>query len=256
MNYLTKQDVKNVITKLVDFETQLNNLYAAQGINIDQNTGRRNMLLSPVQEKELANQLRQRYVHVTEDGRPGQPDIFIGDITTELECKLTSGTKSGNSITYALQTDYATLVNKGQLDYLYIISSRDFTEFCALHFIGLTPEDFHPPASGSRGKSRMKKSVAMKKCRVLHGDIINKNERMIKIYQDRIDDLIDKSITESYNCLKEHEAKNSSTVVCEKAIQKIEERYDKKINKLIAKRNNWQSKADSYGFCLTSVEEN
>ena len=98
MNYLTKQDVKNVIAKLVDFEAQLNNLYAMQGINIDQNTGRRNMLLSPVQEKELANQLRQRYVHVTEDGRPGQPDIFIGDITTELECKLTSGTKSGNSI--------------------------------------------------------------------------------------------------------------------------------------------------------------
>ena len=36
----------------------------------------------------------------------------------------------------------------------------------------------------------------------------------------------------------------------------VEERYDKKINKLIAKRNNWESKADSYGFCLTSVEEN
>ena len=60
MNYLTKQDIKNVIAKLIDFEAQLNNLYAMQGINIDQNTGRRNMLLSPVQEKELANQLRQK----------------------------------------------------------------------------------------------------------------------------------------------------------------------------------------------------
>ena len=256
MNYLTKQAVKNVIAKLIDFEFQIKNLYAQQGINLDQNTGRRNILLSPVQEKELGNQLRQRYLHVTEDGRPGQPDIFIGDINTELECKLTSGTKSGNSISYSLQTDYATLVNKANLDYLYIISSRDFTEFCALHFIGLTPEDFYPPASGSRGKSRMKKSVAMKKCRILHGDVINKNKRMIKIYQDRIDDLIDKSITETYMCLKEHESKNSSTIVCEKAVQKIEDRYDRKINKLIEKRNNWESKADSYGFSLLPLEEN
>ena len=44
MNYLTKQDVKNVIAKLIDFEAQLNNLYASQGISLDQNTGRRNML--------------------------------------------------------------------------------------------------------------------------------------------------------------------------------------------------------------------
>ena len=58
MNYLTKQDVKNVIAKLIDFEAQLNNLYAMQGINIEQNTGRRNMLLSPVQEKEIANPTR------------------------------------------------------------------------------------------------------------------------------------------------------------------------------------------------------
>ena len=56
MNYLTKQDIKNVISKLIDFETQISNLYLQQGINLDQNTGRRNMLLSPVQEKELANQ--------------------------------------------------------------------------------------------------------------------------------------------------------------------------------------------------------
>ena len=77
---------------------------------------------------------------------------------------------------------------------------------------------------------------------------------MIKIYQDRIDNLIDKSITDTYICLKEHEAKNSSTVVCEKAVQKIEERYDKKINKLIEKLNNWESKADSYSFCLSPLD--
>lgn len=255
MNYLLKKDVKEVIKKLIVFEGQLQNLYSQYGIILGQNTGRRNQILSPLQEKELANQLRKRYVHVTEDGRPGQPDIFIGDITKELECKLTSGTKSGKSIAYSLQTDYETLVNKGKLDYLYIISNREFTKFCALHFIGLTSDDFHFPAAGSRGKARMKKSVAMKKCKVLYGGIINRKEKMISNYQDKIDELIDQSINETYNCLKEHKAKNSSTLVCEKEIAKIEERYDKKIDGLKVKQKLWESKKDSYSFTLESFEE-
>ena len=56
-----------------------------------------------------------------------------------------------------------------------------------MFFKGLTTNDFYPPANGSRGKARMNKSNAMKKCEVLHGRIVNINNITVMKYAMRRD---------------------------------------------------------------------
>ena len=165
--YLTREDIVEVLKNMQSFESDLNAVYQSRGYDFRTNTGRRNALISVSQESETAKVLRKKFEEVIEDGAPGKPDIYIKDIDTELECKLTSGSKSKGSRVYALQTDWETLCNKGQLDYLYIVANKEFDEFCVLFFEGLTSDDFFPPANGSRGKSRMNKTNAMQKCTCL-----------------------------------------------------------------------------------------
>ena len=93
-------------------------------------------------------------------GEQLQADIFIGELNKELECKLTTRMASG-AINF--QTDHATLVNKGSLDYLYVIASDDFSEFAVLLFTGLTADEFNDPPESARGKARMIKWKAMEK---------------------------------------------------------------------------------------------
>ena len=99
--YLTKDDIVEVLHQMKDFENELNNTFEKRGYNFRKNTGRRNALLSVAQEREVAKVLQKKFKSVIEDGAPGKPDIFIEDINKELECKLTSGSRSGKSITYA-----------------------------------------------------------------------------------------------------------------------------------------------------------
>ncbi len=108
-------------------------------------------------------------------GRTGEPDIMLPDRERELECKLTSG--SGGS--WNLQTDYSTLVRKGEIDYLYVLANEEFDRFAVLWFERLTSDDFYPPAPGAREKARMKKSRAMQNCIPLLGNVINRNDVMM-----------------------------------------------------------------------------
>ena len=142
MCYITKKEIHEVLQKVRTFELSLNALFAEYGYNLTENLGRRNALLSTSQEKELAKVLRKKYGEddVIDDGRPGQPDIIIKSLNKELECKLTSG--SGPYKAFALQTDYATLVRKKSLDYLYILTNAGFNKFCVLFFENLEPGDF------------------------------------------------------------------------------------------------------------------
>jgi hypothetical protein len=188
--YLTKAMVREALKNVQTFEHELDNLFASYDYSLRNNLGRRNALCSQAQEKELAKVLRTKFESVIQDGAPGKPDIFIGDINKELECKLTSGNRS-SSVSYSLQTDWETLSNKGSLDYLYVLCDEDFEKFCVLYFEGLTTEDFYPPASGSRGKSRMKKSSAMKKAVCLHGAFSTQNENYINSYTERISENVD-----------------------------------------------------------------
>lgn len=186
MSYLTKEMATSAIRDMGSFHKDVVTTYSNYGMDLLDNLGRRNIVMSQAQEKFFAKSLSQHYEGVINDGRTGQPDIVITSRDKELECKLTSKHKSGS---ISFQTDYETLLQKGSLDYLYVIADRNFEEFAVLHFEGLTVDDFRPPSPGSRGKVAMIKHKAMSKCNILMGDMISVNAREI--------DKIDKKINET-----------------------------------------------------------
>lgn len=256
--YITRDDMLSVITSMQNFESSLLNMFKTYSYDLRDNIGRRNMLLSAVQEKEVARSLSKRYTRVLSDGAPGKPDVVIEDIGKELECKLTSGSRSNGSVSYALQTDYATIKNKGRLDYLYIIANEEFNEFCVLFFEGLTADDFFPPAKGARGKSRMRKESAMMKAVPLVGSITNNaketiesinKEIMDKLLQKekRINELKEKLKSTSLNAEKKRE--DISRIIDNETI-----RYEKAVAKLVKRRNYWESNS-SYTFNLEKIEQ-
>jgi hypothetical protein len=158
------------VRKMMQFHEETARLFERYGMSLTADLGRRNTLLSAAQEKFFSDELSAHF-RVSTDGRAGQPDIRIRDPETgetrELECKLTTRNRSGG---INLQTDYDTLRRKGCLDYLYVIASPEFTEFCVMHFSGLTPDDFRTPAPGSRGKSGMIKHRCFAKATTLVGE--------------------------------------------------------------------------------------
>lgn len=171
--YITKKMAQEALRDMQGFYVELSAVYEKYGISVEEDLGRRNMLMSSLQEKMFAKQISKIYPNTRSDGKTGEPDIIIPEINSELECKLTSRNKSGS---WALQTDYNTLASKGTLDYLYVLASRDFSEFAVLFFEGLTCDDFYYPAPGSKGKSRMKLKSSLNKCTVVLGDAFDKSK--------------------------------------------------------------------------------
>jgi len=172
MSYLTRSMSSEAIQNMSSFHNDIVNTYDRYGMDLLDNLGRRNIVMSQAQEKFFSQVLGKCYDGVRNDGATGQPDIVIGALGKELECKLTSKHKSG---TISFQTDHATLLQKGSLDYLYVVADRDFKNFAVLYFAGLDVGDFHNPSPGSRGKVSMIKHKAMAKCSVLMGEMINRN---------------------------------------------------------------------------------
>jgi hypothetical protein len=257
VQYLTPQLTQEVIGRLKTFENDLAATFSKYGYNLRDNLGRRNQLVSQAQEKEFARSLRKVYNEVIEDGTPGKPDIYIADIDKELECKLSSGTGKNKTKSFNLQTDWATLTKKGSLDYLYMLTTPDFEGFCVLFFKGLTTDDFYPPASGSRGKARMNKSKAMKKCEVLHGRIVNINNMTIMKYAVRRDVLkIERrarlgELKERYRLTsRKAKAKRKSLL---KTMRHEMDRYRTGIKKWDDKMKMWQAKDDSYSFKFEGI---
>jgi hypothetical protein len=238
------------------FENDLNEVFVKYGYNLRDNLGRRNALLSQAQEKEVARALRTIYKNVIDDGAPGKPDVQIVDINKELECKLSSG--SGKSKTFSLQTDYITLTKKGSLDYLYILTSPDFTGFCVLFFQGLTIDDFFPPGKGSRGKSRMNKALGMKKCKILHGKAININRRNIVKYAIRRDVKKIERKARFAELIKELKATPNNDRTKKRKIMDMcrfeIKRFRKAIKKFDDKMQLWMGKPDSFSFKLLPLE--
>jgi hypothetical protein len=247
--YLTRNMIINTILKIDEFKTRLEDLYNDFDIDVNENTGRRNALLSAIQEKVLSDELSVFYEGVENDGAPGKPDIVIGEIGTELECKLTSGSGK-KSRSYSLQTDYATIQNKETLDYLYIVTNKDMTEYSALYFNGLTADDFCDPPETARGKARMSKKVAFKKAVPLVGGFTNLNEDYISQYNSKIEELkseTDKKLQGYYYDISSyvHGGKIESFVY---HVNKAKDSYNKKELKLKEKISLWESKDDSYSI--------
>jgi hypothetical protein len=185
MSYLTKKMALAAIEKMRIFHDSARELYENFDMDLLDNLGRRNIIMSQTQEKFFAQELAKEHEGVREDGRTGEPDIIIEGLDKELECKLTSRHRSGS---ISFQSDFETLQKKGELDYLYVIADEEFKEFSVLLFEGLTVEDFRPLSTGARGKVAMFKHKGMKKCRQLMGQVIDLNELNIRKCQSRIED--------------------------------------------------------------------
>lgn len=177
MSYLSRNSSVSALHKMKTFHDECKILYDRHGFNLLDNLGRRNILMSQAQEKFFAEELSIIYGKVISDGATGQPDIVVGELNKELECKLTSRHKTG---TLSFQSDFQTLLQKGELDYLYVIADERFDKFAVLHFEKLTTEDFRPLSNGSRGKVAMYKHKGMKKCNVLVGSVVDKNNENLK----------------------------------------------------------------------------
>ena len=191
MSYITREMAENALKKMASFHRDLDNLFSSHGMKLKENLGRRNILLSQAQEKFFAEELSSVYEGVESDGRTGQPDIIINSLGKELECKLTSKTKSG---AYSFQSDYETLQKKGSLDYLYVVADENFEKFTVLHYEGLTTDDFRHLSPGARGKVSMKKHAANKKLNRVFGDLASKSLKQIK----RLEDLLEKDDIPNY----------------------------------------------------------
>lgn len=175
MSYITRQDAVNALTKLKDFHYELDQLYLRYGISLESNTGRRNVVLSQAQEEFFAAEISNRYQGVVANGKTGQPDIYLGQLGVELECKLTSPMKSGQ---VTLQADEYS-VNDVPKDFLYVVSD-EMQRFAVFHYIGLTRDDFSKSGgSRSKGKVRLLKGKAKPKCNALVGGMENRKNRMI-----------------------------------------------------------------------------
>lgn len=175
----------------VSFE-DLRNFFVKRQINsFDRDVCRRNLMLSSFQEKHLCDQIRKNHADVINDGRTGRADIYIPSLNKEIECKLTSLSKTGG---FSLQTDYATLGVKKKLDYLYTCTNREFDKFAVLYFEGLTIEDFHPPANGSRGRAMMIKHQGFKKLKVLFGNVSDRRVANIEKLEKKIESLSESAV--------------------------------------------------------------
>ena len=161
---ITRAVAINACSAMKVFHTDLVKLYDTHGMDLASNRGRRNILMSAPMEHFLAKAIRDTLVFesVESDGRTGEADItvFTKNGNIEIECKLTSPHQSSGSICF--QTDHDTLLNKGSLDYVYIISDADFKKFCVVYFKDLTTDEFRSLSPGARGK------VQMYKCQFLN----------------------------------------------------------------------------------------
>jgi len=185
MPYLDREQSFDALRNMQTFHTECNELFLKHGFDFVRNLGRRNIVMSQAQEKFFAQVLAAKYSGVSSDGRTGEPDITIGELSKELECKLTTRGASG-SIDF--NTDYKTLAKKGSIDYLYVIADPEFAEFAVLFFEGLTVDDFRVPSNGSRGKAQMYKHKGMKKCQVLVGKAINNREKYLRSIREALAD--------------------------------------------------------------------
>ena len=75
MSYITREIAERALIKMKKFHQDLDRVFQDHGMNLKENLGRRNILLSQAQEKFFAEELSYHYDGVISDGRTGQPDI-------------------------------------------------------------------------------------------------------------------------------------------------------------------------------------
>jgi hypothetical protein len=100
----------------------------------------------------------------------------------------------------------------------------------------------------------MNKKIAMKKAKALHGSYHVVNDKMIKSYQKRIEDVSrrrDDEITEKLAAMVN---RNENVSRAEQIIKNIEERYEKKITMLEEKIQKWSDADPRYSIRLKECD--
>lgn len=184
MNYLTREASLGTIKRINSLFTDIKQLYSSHGIDITNDVGRQNILISAAQEQFFADAINESFGSCVSDGRTGAADIIIECLDDrELECKVLCQGKKGS---WSLQADKATLEKKGECDFLYLLFDRTHENVGLFLFKSLTPDDFKNPAPGSRGKARLDKNSAFKKCIPLVGGFVDKREEYMEMYKSRM----------------------------------------------------------------------
>lgn len=251
--YISRNQAENAIRNMKHFYKSLRDVYSSSGMNVEEDLGRRNILMSGPQEFYFAEQIQDNFPNAYNNGKTGEPDIVIPEIGKNLECKLTTRHRSG---ALSFQSDSMTFEgNENGVDFLYVIADDYFENFGVLHFEGLVRDDFHVESPGARGRVRMKKHVAMNKCSVLMGEVIDRRDTFIAQYENELSSVRNTQvsrITELNNRLaKESPAKAKKTVGI---INRELARFSKKIRKINEKILLWQSKNPSYTVILENVD--
>jgi len=184
----------NAIANMKSFHQSLVNLHRDHNLDFFQDLGRRNILMSRPQEVFFCKEIKKQFTSACSDGRTGQPDILVPELGKELECKITTKRKGGS---WAFQADYATLEKKGTCDFLYVCCDEKFENFGVFYFKNLTIADFKPPASGSRGKSRLLLRNCIDRCESLVGKITERNEIFIQKANKKLEEASSKYETKA-----------------------------------------------------------
>ena len=179
-NYLTRQGAAEAVNAIDGFVSDMHKVYNTHGVAFGDDVGRKNIIISAAQEQFFADAISRNFGECSSDGRTGKADIVITSLGDhELECKCVAQGKNGS---WSLQADKASLQSKGSLDFLYLLYDREYANVGVFLFEGLTADDFKDPSPGSRGKARMKKSSAFKKCKPLIGSFTDRREMYINKY--------------------------------------------------------------------------
>ena len=140
---------------------------------------------------------------------------------------------------------------------MYVLANREFDRFTVLFFEKLTSEDFHPPSPGSKGKARMNKVKAFKKCKALWGNIWVRNEAEIEKINKSLDEVqIERNVRLGDIQLRiESSTRALARMNTLKRIYKNEKsRYNKKLKALKERKTYWQDLSPSYSFDLLPIE--
>ena len=253
---ITKNIAVRAIQKMIAYNNDLSSTMSKYGIDFSDNVCRRNAMLSEAQEKFFASELIASGIDATADGHVGQADIILlkdGKSINEIECKLTSKNISGS---FSMQTDAETIENKVSLDYLYLLTNRSFDKFALLYFHQLDRYDFSDVSPGSRGKVKMIKHRAMKKCTPILGEVIDNRISYIDRLRDKLDDTLTYQ-QRRINQINDRIAKLSPTTVAykkavgvlEREIIRTGNKIDKVKNKIYTKEN----ENSNYSFNLVAV---
>ncbi len=251
--YISRNQTENAVKNMQQFYSSLRKVYADSGMNVEEDLGRRNILMSGPQEYYFAEQIKSNFPNAYNNGKTGEPDIVIPEISKNLECKLTTRHRSG---ALSFQSDSITFEgNKDGVDFLYVVADDYFEKFAVLHFEGLVRDDFHVESPGARGRVRMKKHVAMDKCNVLMGNVVDRRNEFISQYEVELNS-VSQSRAERIASLnsrltKETPAKANKTV---KIINRELVRFSKKMNRINEKISLWKSKNPSYTVVLENID--